>query len=304
MNDLALHPRFAENHWIYFTYYKPVAGTTNARATLARARYDGGHTLSDVRDIFSTDSVVSGPSAAKIVFGRDGKIYMAIGIPIPRAANDTVSANVTDAQEPNSYYGKVLRLNDDGSAPKDNPFSDRPGHKPELYALGIRNAMGLYFHPETGELWETENGPQGGDEINIIKAGRNYGWPVISYGRAYTGELVGGTGPASDQPFARGMEQPWLFWSPSISTAAITFYTGNRFPAWKGNIFVGGLVGTQLQRIVLSPTNGLPIRRQPLLTELQQRIREVQQGPDGLLYLLTDEEAGALLRIEPVDVAP
>jgi len=164
MNDLALHPHFAENHWIYFTYYKPVGGTANARATLARARYDGGHALSDVRDIFSTDSVVSGPSAAKIVFGPDGKIYMAIGIPIPRAANDTVSADVTDAQDPNSYYGKVLRLNDDGSAPQDNPFSGRPGHKPELYALGIRNAMGLYFHPETGELWETENGPQGGDE--------------------------------------------------------------------------------------------------------------------------------------------
>lgn len=301
MNDLALHPHFAENHWIYFTYYKPVAGTTNARATLARARYDGGHALSDVRDIFSTDSVVSGPSAAKIAFGRDGKIYLAIGIPIPRAANDTVSVTVTDAQDPNNYYGKVLRLNDDGSAPTDNPFAGRPGHKPELYALGIRNAMGLYVHPETGELWETENGPQGGDEINIIKAGKNYGWPVISYGRAYTGDLTGGTGPVSDQPFAHGMEQPWLFWSPSISLAEIIFYTGNRFPDWRGNIFVGGLIGTQLDRIVLSPANGLPIRRQPLLTELKQRIREVRQGPDGLLYLLTDEEAGALLRIEPVD---
>lgn len=304
MNDIALHPRFAENHWIYFTYYKPVAGTTNARATLARARYEGGHALSDVRDIFSTDSVVSGPSAAKIAFGRDGKIYLAIGIPIPRAANDTVSVTPTDAQDPNNYYGKVLRLNDDGSAPSDNPFAGRPGHKPELYALGIRNAMGLYVHPETGELWETENGPQGGDEINIIKAGKNYGWPVISYGRAYTGDLTGGTGPVSDQPFAHGMEQPWLFWSPSISLAAITIYTGNRFPDWKGNIFVGGLIGTQLDRIVLNPANGLPIRRQSLLTELKQRIREVRQGPDGLLYLLTDEEAGALLRIEPVDANP
>jgi glucose/arabinose dehydrogenase len=300
MNDIALHPRFAENHWIYFTYYKPVAGTTNARATLARARYDGGHELKDVRDIFSTDSVVSGPSAAKMAFGRDGKIYLTIGIPIPRATNDTVSATVIDAQDPNSYYGKVLRLNDDGTAPADNPYSRWPGHKPELYALGIRNAMGLYFHPQTGELWETENGPQGGDEINIIKGGKNYGWPVISYGRAYTGDLTGGTGPVSGQPFAEGMEQPWLFWSPSISLAAITFYTGDKFPDWKGNIFVGGLVGTQLQRIVLSPTNGLPIRRQSMLTELRQRIREVQQGPDGLLYLLTDEEAGALLRIEPV----
>jgi glucose/arabinose dehydrogenase len=305
MNDIALHPRFAENQWIYFTYYKPVAGSAgNAKATLARARFDGGYTLSDVSDIFSTDSVVGGPSAAEIVFGRDGKIYMTIGIPIPRPANDAVAATVTDAQDPNSYYGKVLRLNDDGSAPKDNPFYGRPGYKPELYALGIRNAMGPYVHPETGELWETENGPQGGDEINIIKAGKNYGWPVISYGRAYTGDLTGGTGPSSNQPFAAGMEQPWLFWSPSISTAAITFYTADRFPQWKGNIFVGGLVGAQLHRIVLSPTNGLPTRRQPMLTELKQRIREVEQGPDGLLYLLTDEDEGALLRIEPVDVTP
>jgi aldose sugar dehydrogenase len=303
MNDIALHPRFTENRWIYLTYYKPVEGSPqNARATLARARFDGGYALKDFREIFSTDSVVGGPSAAHIVFGRDGKIYMAIGIPIPRAANDKVAATVSDAQDPNSYYGKVLRLNDDGSAPTDNPFYGRPGYKPELYALGVRNAMGLYVHPETGELWETENGPQGGDEVNIIKAGRNYGWPVISYGRAYTGEAEGGTGPVSAQPVAPGMEQPWLFWSPSLSLASITFYTGNRFPAWKGNIFIGGLVGTQLQRVVLSPTNGLPIRRQSLLSELKQRIREVKQGPDGLLYLLTDEDAGALLRIEPVDV--
>ena len=301
MNDIALHPRFTENHWIYFTYYKRVQGSMgNAKATLARARFDN-FALSDVRDIFSTDSVVAGPSAAEIVFGRDSKIYMTIGIPIPRPANEPVAATVTDAQDPRSYYGKVLRLNDDGTAPDDNPFVGRPGYKPEIYALGIRNAMGLYIHPQTGELWETENGPQGGDEINIIKAGKNYGWPVISFGRAYTGELSGGTGPASEQAFSAGMEQPWLFWSPSISTAAITYYTGDRFPQWKGNIFVGGLIGEQLHRIVLSPTNGLPTRRQAMLTELKQRIREVEQGPDGLLYLLTDEQTGALLRIEPVE---
>jgi glucose/arabinose dehydrogenase len=140
MNDLALHPQFAENHWIYFTYYKPVGGTTNARATLARARYEGGHALKDVRDIFSTNVAVSGPSAAKIVFGRDGKIYMAIGIPIPRAANETTSATVIDAQDPNSYYGKVLRLQDDGSASADNPFSGRPGYKRSFmrWAFGMR----------------------------------------------------------------------------------------------------------------------------------------------------------------------
>lgn len=303
MNDLALHPRFAENHWIYFTYYKPVPGSTNAKATLARARYDGGQSLADVSDIFSTDSVVFNPSAAKIAFGRDGKIYLAIGIPLPRAANNPTVAGAADAQDPNSFYGKILRLNDDGTAPADNPFVGKPGYRPEIYAMGIRNAMGLYVHPETGELWESENGPQGGDEINIIKAGRNYGWPLISYGRAYTGEVSGGTGPASEQAFQPGLEQPWLFFAPSISTAAITFYTGDRFPEWKGNIFVAGLVGTQLHRIVLNPA-GLPIRRQALLTELQQRIREVRQGPDGLLYLLTEEEAGTLLRIEPVDATP
>jgi len=301
MNDLALHPGFSENHWIYFTYYKPVPGTTNARATLGRARYDGSHSLNDVREIFSTDSVVSGPSAAKIAFGPDGKIYMTVGIPLPRSPSDTVSVTATDAQDPNNLYGKILRLNDDGTAPKDNPFIGRPGYRPEIYAMGIRDSMGLYFHPDTGELWETENGPQGGDEINIIKAGKNYGWPVISYGRAYSGEVSGKTGPVMVQPFAEGMEQPWLFWNPSPSLSAITFYTGNRFPEWKGNIFVGALVGTKLERIVLSPVSGLPIRRQALLTELKQRIREVRQGPDGLLYLLTEEKAGSLLRLEPVE---
>lgn len=300
LNDIALHPRFPENRWIYFTYYKPVVGSTeNATATLGRARFDGGHALSDVRDIFSTDTAVSGPSAARIVFGGDGKIYMAIGIPIPSRGRTGV-ATVTDAQDPASHFGKVLRLNDDGNAPADNPFAGRPGHTPELYALGIRNAMGLVVHPETGEIWETENGPQGGDEINIIRAGKNYGWPVISYGRSYGGDLTGDTGPVSDQPFAPGMEQPWLFWSPSIALTGITFYTGDRFPEWKGSIFVGGLIGTQLQRVVLNQ-KGLPTRRQPLLTELKQRIREVRQGPDGLVYLLTDETAGALLRLEPVD---
>jgi glucose/arabinose dehydrogenase len=297
LNDVALHPRFAENRWVYFTYYKPKAGSTEfATATLARGRFDGHSTLTDVHDLFSTDTVVSAASAARIVFGRDGKIYMAIGIPLP--ATRAGVATMTDAQDPGSYFGKVLRLNDDGSAPSDNPFAGKPGYRQEIYALGIRNAMGLVVHPETGEIWETENGPQGGDEINIIKAGRNYGWPVISYGRSYTGELTGGSGPQSALPFAADMEQPLLFWSPSIAVAGMAFYTGDRIPEWKGSLFVAALVGEQLQRVVMNE-RGLPIRRESLLTELDQRIREVREGPDGLLYLLTDETAGALLRIEP-----
>jgi glucose/arabinose dehydrogenase len=303
LNDLALHPGYAQNGLVYFTYYKPSPGETDvAWAVLARGRFDGGHALTDVRDIFVTGTKVSGASAARMVFGRDGKIYLAIGVPIPEVRRPGL-ATPKDAQDPDNHFGKVLRLNDDGSAPADNPFAGRPGHKPELYALGIRNAMALILHPETGEIWENENGPQGGDEINIIKPGRNYGWPVISYGRSYTGDLTGNSGPTLEHPVAEGMEQPLLFWSPSISLSGMAFYTGDRFPQWKGNIFVGALVGQQMQRIVLN-MRGLPTRRDTLLTELKQRIREVRQGPDGLLYLLTDEDAGALLRIEPVSAAP
>jgi glucose/arabinose dehydrogenase len=165
--------------------------------------------------------------------------------------------------------------------------------------MGIRNSMGLVIHPETGELWECENGPQGGDELNIIRAGKNYGWPVISYGRSYSGDLTGDTGPVQEQPVKEGMEQPLLFWSPSIALSGMLFYTGDRFPEWKGSIFLGALVGEQLQHVVMNQ-KGLPVRREALLRELKQRIRDVRQGPDGLLYLLTDEGAGALLRIEPV----
>jgi glucose/arabinose dehydrogenase len=160
--------------------------------------------------------------------------------------------------------------------------------------------MGLAWHPETGDLWATDNGPQGGDEINIIRAGANYGWPVVSFGRSYGGDLTGDSGPVTPTFSAPGIEMPELFWSPSISLTALAFYTGDRFPAWRDSVFVGGLVGTQLQRIVFN-RRGLPVRRDPLLFELRQRIMDVKQGPDGLLYLLTDEQAGALLRLEPVD---
>jgi glucose/arabinose dehydrogenase len=226
---------------------------------------------------------------------------MAIGIPIPSRGRPGV-ATATDAQDPNSHFGKVLRLNDDGSVPADNPFVGRHGHKPEVYALGIRNAMGLIVHPDTGEIWECENGPQGGDELNIIRPGRNYGWPVISFGRAYEGTTTGDTGPVTDQVVASGMETPMLFWAPSIALSGMALYTGDKFPEWRGSIFVGALVGEQLTRIVMNQ-KGLPVRRQPLLRELKQRIREVRQGPDGNLYLLTDEAAGALLRIEPVQAS-
>ena len=308
--DIAVHPRFAENRYIYVAYWKPSTmlgpgadatgpGANIRSAVLIRARYDGGPTLTDVREVFTSVSWTDGPSAARLVFGRDGKIYLAIGA--PGFANERGATQW--AQAPAEHGGKILRLNDDGSVPPDNPFIGRPGYKPEIFALGIRNALGLTIHPDTGELWETENGPQGGDEVNIIRAGRNYGWPLITYGRAYTNDPEGknsGLPPPTVQPptSAPGMEEPVTFYKPSIAISGMTFYTGDKFPTWRGNLIVGGLIGMQLSRIVFN-REGLEARRETMLLELRQRIRDVRQGPDGLLYLTTDMPDGAVLKIEP-----
>ena len=267
---------------------------------LARGKFDGRGALVETRDLFVADAAYSGMGqTSRLAFGADGKVYMVIGVPIRSPVGTAESA-----QDPSDHGGKVLRLNDDGTVPEDNPFVDAPGHRPEIYAFGIRNANGLAFHPETGELWETENGPQGGDEVNIIRAGANYGWPVVSYGRAYTGDLTGtDSGPQRPQVWAEGMEDPFFVWSPSISPAGMIFYTGEQFPNWKGDLIVGALRGAEIQRLIFND-RGLLVRQQPLLRELRQRIREVKQGPDGLIYLLTDEWDGALLRLEPVEREP
>ena len=297
--DVAVHPRYADNNFVYLTYTKIVpedqadAARPGVRNTiaLARARFEGGAGLTDVEDVFVSNVRCGGACASRIAFARDGTIIMTIGMPRGDAP-----------QDPATHAGKVLRLNDDGTVPRDNPFVDRAGYRPEIYALGIRNAVGLFVHPETGEIWETEHGPMGGDEINIIEAGKNYGWPVISYGRDYTNRPVG-----SGDRQREGMEEPFLFWNPSPAVGGITIYTGDRFPDWKGNIFVGTLgAGThlgarQLHRIALSRL-GLPQRggNWTMLHEFKRRIRDVKQGPDGLLYVTVDAGEGAVLRIEPV----
>ena len=313
--DVAVHPRFAENRLIYFTYLKPdptdnpvpLAGGGQDQvgtSVLARGRFDGAHSLTDVKDLFVSNARTNGFSVARLLFAPDGKIFMSIGMPLRDTAHGGSNrvGTAEQAQEPGSHAGKILRLNDDGTAPSDNPFMGRPGYQPEIYALGFRDPLGLIIHPQTGELWEVEHGPQGGDELNIVKAGRNYGWPVVSYGRAYTGELTkgaGGTGPELAVPTAPGMEEPFLFWVPVIAPGGMILYTGDKFPAWKGNLLIGGMASTQLHHVVMNQ-RGLPVRREALMTELKQRIRDVKQGPDGLVYLTTDHEAGALLRIEPV----
>jgi glucose/arabinose dehydrogenase len=222
--DLALHPRFSENKLVYFTYHKPATGGGNAGTmTLAHGRWDGA-ALVEVRDIFSA---VQSANASRIAFGKDGMVYMTVGTGDPPAA--------MRAQDPNDLAGKVLRLRDDGTVPPDNPFVNRAGYRPEIYTLGHRNALGLAVEPVTGAVWECENGPNGGDEINVLQPGKNYGWPLVSFGRFYLGARV------TDKPWQEGMEQPLVFWVPAIAISGMTFYTGDKFPNWKNNVFVGGM---------------------------------------------------------------
>jgi glucose/arabinose dehydrogenase len=288
--DVALHPQFERNRLVYLTYTKPVGNGMGA-PSLARGRLEG-HALVDVKDLLVPDFYAGNAGLnGRVAFGPDGKVYMSTG---GRSEGDV--ANV--AQDTKSLRGKVLRLNDDGSVPADNPFVGRAGYRPEIFTLGHRNTLGLIAHPTTGQMWQHENGPNGGDELNILLPGRDYGWPVVSFGRDYSGKRI------SADPTREGIETPLVVWVPAIAVAGLAVYTGDRFPAWKGNVFVGAMTearipGTgHLQRVVFN-ANMEEMRRESMLRDLRQRIREVRQGPDGLLYLLTDEEDGALLRIEP-----
>ena len=284
--DVALHPKFSDNHLVYFTYTKPVEGGKGT-PSLARGRLDGG-ALTDVRDLLVPEAHEGNSGlGARITFGRDGMLYMATGGNVGQVA-----------QNPASLRGKILRLRDDGSPAPDNPFIGAAGYRPEIYTLGHRNTLGLILHPVTGAVWNNENGPNGGDEINIILPGRNYGWPLVSFGRDYSGPRI------SEHPTREGLESPLIVWLPQIAVSGMAVYTGDRFPRWKENVFVGSLQtgripGTgHLERLVFN-ASGEEMRRESILNELRQRIREVRQGPDGFLYLLTDEDEGALLRIEP-----
>jgi glucose/arabinose dehydrogenase len=289
--DLALHPKFSDNKLLYFTYHKPqgtggAPGNNAGVITLARGRWDGSG-LTGVQDIFSA---IANGNASRIIFGKDGMIYMSIGVGDPPAA--------TRAQDPNDLAGKVLRLRDDGTVPPDNPFVGRSGYRPEIYTLGHRNPLGLAVQPDTGAIWECENGPNGGDEINVLQPGKNYGWPVVSYGRFYLGPRV------SEIPWKEGMEPPLVFWVPAIAPSGLTFYTGDKFPNWKNNVFIGGMRQGEvprsghLERIDFND-KWEELHREGMLRELQNRIRDVRQGPDGYLYLLTAENDGALMRMEP-----
>ena len=294
--DVSLHPEFAQNRWVYLTYSQTTEN--GAAVALARGRLDGA-ALIEVRDLFVSNTDGASAGAARMAWAADGHLFLSVG--------GAFGGRRMAAQDPASHVGKMLRLRDDGTAPDDNPFVGQDGAAPEVYSLGHRNQMGLAIHPETGELWASEHAPQGGDEVNIIRPGVNYGWPVVSYSREYTGQRI------SERPWQEGFEQPEIVWIPSIGPSGLLFYAGDRFPAWQGDLFTGSLMTGRIERTghlerIRFNRQGLEQRREWLLAPLRRRIRDVKQGPDGLIYVLTAGQflgmdpaqgEGAILRIEP-----
>jgi glucose/arabinose dehydrogenase len=292
LHDLALHPRFSANQLLYFTFNRsgtPAAAAggavrPQARLVVMRARFNGT-ALTDVKEIFAGKS--STASGSRLTFGADGLLYIAIG-----------AAFGDEAQKLDNTVGKVLRITEDGAIPPDNPFARQAGAEPSIYTLGHRDPLGLTVHPVTGVVLNAEHGPNGGDEVNLVRAGRNFGWPRVTFGRDYNGAELAAS------PVAADVDAPLVVWLPSIAPTGLLVYSGDRFPAWQNNLFVGSARRGEVPR-----TGGLErvvwndkmqdLRRETLLTELHQRIRDVRQGPDGLIYVLTDEDDGALLRLAP-----
>ena len=304
MMEVAIHPHFADNGYVYLTYTRQVSGREGTVA-LVRGKLEGT-SLVDVEDVFVAEPWGGSIAAARLAFvpGED-IMYMTMGGAFGADLVDGTQSffgHADLAQDPNSHAGKTLRLRLDGSVPDDNPFVGKEGYKPEIYSMGHRNQMGLALHPETHQPWTTEHAPQGGDELNAIEAGKNYGWPVVSYGRHYNGVRI------SERFWAEGMEEPAIFWLPSIAPSGLAFYTGDAFPEWKGNLFAGALMTGRmpntghLERLIFSD-KGEELGREWLLKDIGKRIRDVRQGPDDFIYVVTDERDGAVIRLEPAEKA-
>jgi len=281
--DVIIDKSFAQNGSIYFCFSE--RGDGGGRTAVARAKLDAGNgRLDDVNIIFRQDGPLSSGNhyGCRIVQASDGNLFVALGEHF---------AYRDEAQNLGNHLGKLIRIAPDGSAPKDNPFVGRADAKPEIWSFGHRNPQGLATNPATGELWETEHGPRGGDEVNIIGKGRNYGWPVIGYGIDYSGAKI------HDSTARPGMEQPIKYWVPSIAPSGMLFYTAELFPKWSGSLFTGALAGRMLVRLSLE--GNIVTGEERLLQNLNERIRDVRQGPDGALWLLTDSSAGRVLRVSP-----
>lgn len=288
--DVALAPDFASSGTIFLSYAEPREGASGTSVARARLVEDGGDARLDGLTVIFRQSPAAGGSnhyGSRLVFARDGTLFVTLGDRYSRREQ---------AQDLSVHIGKIVRINADGSVPDDNPFRNRNGARPEIWSYGHRNVQGAALDPATGRLWTIEHGARGGDELNHPEAGKNYGWPVITYGRDYSGARIGeGTEKA-------GMEQPVKYWDPSFAPSGLAFYTGDLMPRWKGDLFAGGLAGTRLVRLKLDPTRERVIEEEVLLTDLGERIRDVRQGPDGALWLLTDDPGeGRLLRLSPDD---
>jgi aldose sugar dehydrogenase len=301
LHGVVPHPDFATNRLIYVSYLKG----DDQRQTLgiSRGRLDGAK-LVDAKEIFAADAWENARMAytGRMEFGPDKTLYVSVGDrdALCCGRQDDNSIRIK-AQSLDNHVGKILRLTDEGTAPRDNPFVGRADARPEIFTYGHRNSYGLRFHPITGELWQMEIGPQGGDEVNILKAGANYGWPLVSTGRNYSGTTV------SEQSFHReGMEDPVIFWTPQISPAAMAFYTGDKFPAWQNSLIIGALSGQHVERMPFNE-QGQPLRREEFLSELGVRFRDVEIGPDGYIYFSTEvrygsgQPDGTVIRLEPAE---
>ena len=288
---VAIDPAFASNRFVYWSYAEP-RGTGENNSAVARGKLTDGPPprVDDVQVIFH--QVPSMKSTlhfgGRLVFGRDGTLFVTLG-------ERSITEGRMQSQRLDGLLGKIVRINADGSIPKDNPFVGKEGARPEIWSIGHRNVQAATLHPQTGELWEVEHGARGGDEINIARKGKDYGWPTIAYGIEYQGGPITGGITAKE-----GMEQPLYYWDPVIAPSGMVFYTGSAFPAWKGNLFIGGMASTNLVRLTIDGEKVVDEER--LLTDLQpnrERIRDVVQGPDGSLYLLTDAAKGRMLKLVP-----
>ena len=287
--DVVPHPNFSSNRLIYLSFSKPYPDS-GATTAVVRARFENDR-LTDVQEIFVAASRGAGHYGSRLAFDRNGFLFITLG---DRQVPPRGDLAAHPAQDLSNHHGKIIRLHDDGRVPADNPFANRPGARPEIWSYGHRNPQGLAIHPETGDVWANEHGPQGGDELNLIRKGLNYGWPVIGYGVNY------GSGAAIHVGTHReGMEPPVHVWVPSIATAGLLIYTGDRFPAWKGSLFVGGMAGQQLARLTM---DGQRVKIEETLVQGMGRIRDVRQGPDGYIYLAIDDQRGGrtpIVRLEP-----
>lgn len=281
MLDIALAPDFSRSNLVYFTYSKAIAGGP-ATTAVARARFENDR-FHNVEDVFVANAPGDGRHfGSRLVFDHDGMLFVSVG----------ERGQLEPAQDLSNHVGTTIRIHPDGRAPADNPFVGQPGALPEIYSYGHRNVQGMAVHPETGDVWQNEHGPRGGDEINLIRAGSNYGWPLANWANHYSGEVI----PTYDE--VEGVVAPLAYWIPAIAPSGMAFYTGDRFPHWKGHSFNGSLVGRHLLRVVFDGTE--MVHQERLLEDYGQRIRDVRDGPDGYLYILTDEANGVLARIEPL----